>query len=106
MINNVEEKIREALAILEDKDANHCVVLYYDAGGGYKITHTQLGVGVIPEESWKKGKYIRISGWDSTSYLDDTEYEIEEARDNARDDLLADLVEEYLEKAKEIFGIE
>lgn len=46
---------------------------------------------------------MRISGWDSTSYLDDTEYEIDEARDNARDDLLSDLVEEYLERVKEIF---
>lgn len=32
MLNNVEEKIREALAILEDKDTNHCVVLYNDGG--------------------------------------------------------------------------
>lgn len=104
MLNNVEEKIREALLRLEDEENKNCIILYKD--GDFKLTIMQSGVGAVPVESWENGQYIRISGWDSTSYLDDTEYEIEEARDNARDDLLTDLVEEYLEKAKEIFGIE
>lgn len=46
----VEEKIREALAILEDKGTDYCVVLYNDAGE-YKITSTQRGIGAAPVES-------------------------------------------------------
>lgn len=95
----MEDALRAALELTEDdENGASCVVCYLPCAQGYDVTAARIGL-LVPEDVYKNGAWVEVKAWDSEALAeydeDDAPEDREAERENARANLMDELVAQY-----------